>query len=147
MRIPVERPLPAGGLVLLVLAAFGCSGGVQTTAAPRTGKIPEVIFSVANADRSAASAEIEIKVNGFPVIYGSFSQSPAGKYMYFSSRIPEKKMVIRVVSRSESGVVEAQRTAIVEDRAWIVVTLLERDGRSELEIAISYENPIDKDAK
>ncbi|HUT76956.1 MAG TPA: hypothetical protein VM285_04680, partial [Polyangia bacterium] len=104
--------------------------------------IPEVIFSVANADRLATAADIEITVNGHALIYGPFSPSPRGKYLYFSSRIPEKKMVIRVVSRSGDSVLDVERTVIVENRAWVVITRLERDGVAEIEIAVSYEKPM-----
>ena len=112
---------------------------------PDAVELPVVIFSVANADRSAVAADIEITVNGQPLIYGSFAPSPVGRYLYFSSRIPGKKMAIRVVSRSGGDTVEAERNVIVEDRAWVVVTRLTRDGISEIEIAVSYESLMEKD--
>jgi hypothetical protein len=129
-------------MVFLALAVAGCSGAGSGAKPPVAAGIPEVIFSVANADRSAVAADIEISVNGQPLIYGSFAPSPVGKYLYFSTRIPGKKMAIRAVSRSGDDAVEAQRNLIVEDRAWVVITRLERDGNSEIEIAVSYESPM-----
>jgi hypothetical protein len=137
-----DRAWPVGAAILPILALAGCSGAGPTTRAPATPEIPEVIFSVANADRFAIAADLEIAINGHPVIYGSFAPSPPGKYLYFSSRVPGKKMDIRVVSRSGDETIEAQRTVMVEDRAWVVITRLERDGVAEIEIAISYEKPI-----
>jgi hypothetical protein len=144
MSLRWTEPAPAGAALLasVLLGAAGCGGAGARATEPEAGGIPEVIFSVANADRFATAADIEITVNGHALIYGPFSPSPRGRYLYFSTRIPGKKMAIRAVSRSGAGVLAAERTVIVEDRAWVVITRLERDGVAEIEIAISYEKPL-----
>ena len=103
----------------------------------------EVIFSVANKDRQTPATVMKVLVDDKPLIFGALQLAGQGGYLYVSTNIPGRTAELRVVSEAEgeAPLVE-ERTLMLEDRLWIVITRLrDIDGGPELEIEVSYERP------
>ena len=129
-------------LSALLLTACGAGQEPQTPdAGADSGR--QVVFSVANKDRSAPVTVIRVVVNDRTLVYGALQLAGQGDYLYFSSEIEERTMDIRVTSETEDGpTLEAEKSIMVEDRLWIVITRLrDIDGEPELVIEASYEKP------
>ncbi len=124
--------------VLVFVPAVGCGAAIGE--APRAEEEAEVVFSVANRDRLAPVALMRVGADGRTLIYGEFPPSEGGGYLYSSQRLPARKTRIRAVSEGGGQRLESERTVLLEDRAWIVVTRLrDVDSGPRLEIQVSYE--------
>lgn len=124
----------------LASAAVACGGPVKKAPA-QTGECGvEVIFSIANQDRSAAETLVDISVDGTPVFHGTVTAAQGGEYIYVSTRLPRHEADIAVKSASAGGTLDATRRIGLEDHVWIVVTRLrEEDREPELKLEVSYE--------
>jgi hypothetical protein len=127
--------------IALLVAACGAGQGPTADAGPAEAR--QVVFSVANKDRTAPVTVIRVEVNERTLIYGALQLAGQGEYLYVSSDIDDRKMDIAVTSETEDGPrLEAEKTIMVEDRLWIVITRLrDIDGEPELVIEASYEKP------
>ena len=125
-----------------LLVSCGAGQPVGETAQVESPR--QVVFSVANKDRSAPVTMMKVVVNGQPLIYGALQATASGEYLYVSTKISAVKMEIRVLSETEEGpTLEAEKTMLVEDRLWVVITRLrDIDGDPELVIEASYEKPL-----
>ena len=139
--------VPGGGPIAVLLVAWllcACGAG-QGPAGGDAGpdEDRQVVFSVANKDRSAPVTVIRVVVNERTLIYGALQLAGQGDYLYVSSDIDDRKLDIVVTSETEDGPsLQAEKTIMVEDRLWIVITRLrDIDGEPELVIEASYEKP------
>lgn len=125
--------------VLLV----GCGAGQQPGQPATSGEAKQVVFSVANKDRTAPVTVMKVVVNGRTLLFGALQHAGQGEYLYVSADIETRKMHIRVTSETEEGPgLEAEKSMLVEDRLWVVITRLrDIDGEPELVIEASYEKP------
>jgi len=130
-------------LELVLFAALGCGGGQPPAgdAPVREGK--QVVFSVANKDRGAPVTVIRVVVNERTLIYGALQNAGQGEYLYFSADVDAAKLDIRVTCETPDGaVLQSEKTILVEDRLWIVITRLRNmEGVPEVVIEPSYEKP------
>lgn len=131
----------AAAAVLWLTACGAGQGPSGADAGVESGR--QVVFSVANKDRSAPVTVIRVEVNGRTLVYGALQLAGQGDYLYFSSDIDARAMDIRVTSETEEGPsLEAEKSIMVEERLWIVITRLrDIDGEPELVIEASYEKP------
>lgn len=120
-----------------------CGAGPQPGGQVDGGGSNQVVFSVANKDRTAPVTVMKVMVNGRTLIFGALQHAGQGDYLYVSADIETRKMHIRVTSETEEGPgLEAEKTMLVEDRLWVVITRLrDIDGEPELVIEASYEKP------
>lgn len=141
----ISRARHFGPAATLLLAVICCACGAGQGPLPDAGpdEAKQVVFSVANKDRTAPVTVIRVVVNERTLIYGALQLAGQGDYLYFSSDIEDRKMDISVISETEDGPrLQAEKTIMVEDRLWIVITRLrDIDGEPELVIEASYEKP------
>lgn len=102
----------------------------------------EVVFSVANQDRQAPTATMDVLVDGRNIIHGPLMQTGPGEYLYFSTCLRQKKVEIEARSSFGDQQVHLTRSAWMADHVWIVITRVrDLDGQASLALEVSYEEP------
>ncbi len=130
-------------LVLVVCIVAGCKKPISIAPTDKTACGYEVIFSLANQDRTAPVALTDVLIDGISVFHGALGASQQGNYIYVSTRVPNQKIKLEARSEAQDGeIISAEKNIWVEDKLWIVITRLkEYDALPEVRIEISYENP------
>ena len=128
-----------GLLTLLLTVATGCAGsGPVHSDGPLGGY--DVIFSLANQDRRAPIAVMDIVVDGTIVFHGMIPSTSSGEYQYIHTRFSGQKIDLEIRSEVEGGTISASKKVYVKDHLWVIVTRLrELDGEPEIQIDLSYE--------
>jgi hypothetical protein len=129
--------------VVLAVMLTACGAAQPPADGDQSDGARQVVFSVANKDRSAPVTLMKVVVNGRTLIYGSLQLAGKGEYLYVSTRIAESKLRLRVTSETDEGpALETVKTMLVEERLWVVITRLrDMDGDPELIVEASYEKP------
>lgn len=129
-------------MFLSLVGFVGCGGAVVPQSKVELEECSDVLISVANQDLSSPTAMMKVSLDGRPLVYGPVRSSEEGEYFYFSTRVAESQVRVRVVSEVDGKLVEAEKSVMVRNNLWLVATRAQDlDGVSAVTIEVSYEAP------
>ncbi len=128
-------------LLFLFCQAVGCSpAGTRDPGDSRCEC--EVIFSLANTDRSSPHVKVDVQLDHRTVIYGGLPQVTSGDYFYVSTCLPRRHATLVVRMETEGEALEESRKIKIENKMWIVITRVRDLGDgATMKIDVSYEQP------
>ncbi len=124
----------------LALACRTCPEIPPASPEPQACGYP-ITVSLANEDREAPAVLMDVSVDSTTLFHGALQPSTGGSYLYINTRVPARGVVLKVVSKTDEGSIEAEKQIWINEGLWIVVTRVRDEGRPpELQISVSYEH-------